>query len=176
MNRVTQAWAELEYNSKPHREIAASPINRLLEGPCLSRPAPSAEELRLAFSVEETRSQRRSDGTVSIKGVRFEIPGRFRHFPRLHIRYQSFDLTLAHLVDGSTGGLLSRIYPQDKVKNAAGFRRLKESPGQEIPPLKARDPIPALLKKLLADYAATGLPPAYLPKDETMTENREERP
>jgi hypothetical protein len=28
------------------------------------------------------------------------------------------------------------------------------------------DPLPALLRKWLADYAATGLPPAYLPKEE----------
>jgi hypothetical protein len=175
LNRVTQAWAELEYNSSLHREIAASPISRLLEGPCLSRPAPSAEALRLAFSVEETRSQRRSDGTLSIKGVRFEVPGRFRHFPRLHIRYQSFDLTVAYLVDKKTGQLLSPIYPQDKVKNAAGFRRIKEPPNQEIPPPRQTgDPIPPLLKKLLADYAATGLPPAYLPKDEINTEDQEE--
>jgi len=175
LNRATQAWAELEYNSSPHREIATSPISRILEGPCVSRSTPSPEALRLAFSVEETRSQRRSDGTLSIKGVRFEVPGRFRHFPRLHIRYQSFDLTVVHLVDGKTGQLLSLIYPQDKVKNAAGFRRLKEPPEQVIAPRQTGDPIPPLLGKLLADYAATGLPPAYIPKDEAMTEDQEQR-
>lgn len=175
LNRATQAWAELEYNRLPHREIPSSPITRLLDGPCVSRPAPSSEALRLAFSVEESRSQRRSDGTLSIKGVRFEVPGRFRHFPRLRIRYQSFDLTVAYLVDKKTGQLLSPIYPQDKVKNAAGFRRIKESPNQEIPPRQPADPIPPLLKKLLADYAATGLPPAYIPKDEISTEDQEER-
>jgi len=103
------------------------------------------------------------------------VPGRFRHFPRLHIRYQNFDLTVAHLVDKQTGQLLSRIYPQDKVKNATGFRRIKESPNQDIPPRQTGDPIPPLLKKLLADYAATGLPPAYIPKDEINTEDQEER-
>jgi putative transposase len=151
LNRATQAWAELEYNSKAHREISVSPIKRLLEGPCVSRSAPSAEALRLAFSVEETRSQRRSDGTISIKGVRFEVPDRFRHFPRLHVRYQTFDLTVAHLVDA------------------------KQPPQQGIPPRETRDPIPPLLGKLLADYAATGLPPAYIPKDEARTGDREEQ-
>jgi len=175
LNRATQAWAELEYNRLPHREIPSSPISRLLDGPSVSRPAPSSEALRLAFSVEESRSQRRSDGTLSIKGIRFEVPGRFRHFPRLHIRYQSFDLTVAYLVDKKTGQLLSPIYPQDKVKNAAGFRRIKEPPNLEIPPRQPADPIPPLLKKLLADYAATGLPPAYLPKDEMNSDDQEER-
>ena len=175
LNRATQAWAELEYNRSPHREMPTSPLTRILEGPSVSRPAPSAQALRLAFSVEESRSQRRSDGTLSIKGVRFEVPGRLRHFPRLHIRYQSFDLTVAYLVDKKTGQLLSPIYPQDKVKNATGYRRIKEPPNQEIPPRQPADPVPPLLKKLLADYAATGLPPAYLPKDEINTEDQEER-
>lgn len=29
------------------------------------------------------------------------------------------------------------------------------------------NPIPPLLRKILADYAATGLAPAYLPKEES---------
>lgn len=33
-----------------------------------------------------------------------------------------------------------------------------------LPPVKTG--LPALLRQRLADYAATGLPPAYLPKDE----------
>lgn len=173
LNRVTQAWVELDYNSKPHREIATSPVKRLLEGPCVSRPAPTTEALRLAFSVEETRSQRRSDGSISIKGIRFEVPDRFRHFPRLHVRFQTFDLSCAHLVDGKTGDLLSCIYPQDKVKNASGLRRAKGPPEQEAAPRQTRDPIPPLLGKLLSDYAATGLPAAYLPKDEAATDDQE---
>ena len=32
--------------------------------------------------------------------------------------------------------------------------------------IRPEDPLPALLRKWLADYAATGLPPAYLPKEE----------
>jgi transposase InsO family protein len=173
LNRATQAWVELQYNSKPHREISTSPIKRLLEGPCVSRPAPSAESLRLAFTVEETRSQRRSDGTISLKGIRFEVPDRFRHFPRLHVRFQTFDLSVAFLVDGKTGELLSHIYPQDKPKNAAGLRRARRPPKEMIPPREPRDPIPPLLGKLLSDYAATGLPPAYLPKDEAANGDQE---
>jgi putative transposase len=105
-------------------------------------------------------------GPSRIQGVRFEVPSRFRHFDHLYVRYQSWDLTKAYLVDRRTGDLLARIYPQDKVKNAQGYRRTLESPGQAPSAPTDSDPIPPLLRKILSDYAATGLPPAYLPKDE----------
>lgn len=103
---------------------------------------------------------------MSTKGIRFEVSDRFRHFPRLHVRFQTFDLSVAFLADGKTGEPPSPIYPQDKLKSVAGMRRAKGPPKEAIPPRERRDPIPPLLEKLLSDYAATGLPPAYLPKDE----------
>ena len=70
------------------------------------------------------------------------------------------------LVDPKTGGPLVRLLPQDKTKNASGLRRTIDSPATNNADLKNK-PLPALLQKWLADYAATGLPPAYLPKEET---------
>ncbi len=173
LNKVTQAWVELEYNRRLHNEIGVSPLERLLKGPDVSRPSPDSEALRLAFTVEEKRAQRQSDGTIQIKGVRFEIPSRFRHFRRLHVRYQTWDLSMAYLVDEKTGSLLGRIYPQDKTKNASGWRRTIEPSSDRIPstPQMDSNPIPPLLRKILADYAATGLPPAYLPKEESALPN-----
>jgi hypothetical protein len=73
------------------------------------------------------------------------------------------------LVDPKTGGPLVRLLPQDKTKNANGLRRvINPSAGADNNHKKGK-PIPALLKKWLADYAATGLPPAYLPKEENDT-------
>ena len=34
---------------------------------------------------------------------------------------------------------------------------------------------PALLRKLIAEYAATGVPPAYLPKDECKPDEKDDR-
>jgi putative transposase len=169
LNRASQAWVELEYNRSLHQEIGASPIDRLLKGPDVSRPSPESQTLRFAFTMQERRTQRRSDGTISIKGIRFEVPSAFRHFEHLFVRYQSWDLSMAYLVDKRTGGLLVRIYPQDKTKNAHGHRRTLEPVSQDQPPSGKidSDPIPPLLRKILADYAATGLPPAYLPKEES---------
>ncbi len=89
LNRATQAWIEQEYNRSPHGEIASTPLNRMLRGPDVSRQAPEDDFLCQAFTVRETRNQRKSDGTIQLRGVRFEIPSRFRHFKQLHVRCQS---------------------------------------------------------------------------------------
>lgn len=123
--------------------------------------------------MQERRAQRRSDGTVQINGVRFEIPSAYRHFQELFIRYQPFDLRIAYLVDNRSGSLLAQIKPQDKTKNATGLRRTLK-PEDQLPPVQElTDPIPALLQNLLADYAATGLPPAYLPKEEVIDKEKD---
>jgi transposase InsO family protein len=170
LNRATQAWVEVEYNRKVHSETGEPPIERMLKGPDVLRPCPPSEALRLAFTVEQQRTQRRSDGTISLDAVRFEIPSRLRTLSRVHVRYQTWDKTVAYVVDGRTGHLLARVYPVDKTKNADGRRRsLAPIDGMgvvaEAPPAAA-DPIPPLMRKILAEYAATGLPPAYIPKDE----------
>jgi hypothetical protein len=63
---------------------------------------------------------------------------------------------------------LDHIYPQDKAKNAHGYRRTLKSVSEHNASLAetVSDPIPPLLREILSDYAATGLPPAYLPKEE----------
>ncbi len=170
LNRATQAWVEIEYNRRTHSETGEPPIDRMLQGPDVSRPCPPSEALRLAFTVEQQRAQRRSDGTISLDAVRFEIPSRLRTLQRVHVRYQTWDKTVAYVVDGRTGHLLARVHPVDKTRNADGRRRCLapiEALGAaaEAPPADV-DPIPPLMRKLLAEYAATGLPPAYIPKDE----------
>jgi hypothetical protein len=166
LNRASQAWAELEYNRSVHSEIAMSPLDRLVRDKAVSRPCPDTRELRLAFCAEESRSQRRGDGTVAIKGVRFEVPARMRHLQRLQILYQTWDLSVAYLVGPKDGRLITEIYPQDKTQNSSGVRRTitPDTPLPSTP--RQTEPIPPLLRRLLADYAATGLPPAYIPKEE----------
>ena len=166
LNGTSQAWIEQEYNRKIHRELGASPIKKMLEGPDQSRPSPDSEAIRQAFTRQERRVQRKSDGTISLQGVRFEIPSRFRHLPHIHIRYQSWDMSIAYIFDPRSSRIVGRIYPQDKLKNANGHRKTIE-PSVTAPPAGPdADPIPPLLRKLLSDYAATGMPPAYLPVPE----------
>lgn len=164
LNEASQAWIELEYNRLIHSETGTPPLASFLSDKNVLRESPSPERLRQLFRLKSTRTQRRSDGTLSIEGVRFEIPNRFRHMQKLHVRYARWDLSSADLVDQRTGVLLATMHPLNKVKNAEGRRRRLEPLGATTsPPTSEMAP---LLKKLLADYAALGVPPAYIPKEE----------
>ena len=155
----------LEYQRSVHSEIQQTPLARWLDGPSVARSCLPLEDLRLAFTVGQTRIQRRSDGTISVAGRRFEVPSRFRQLRQLHIRYASWDLRSVWLLDDHSGVVLERLYPLDKTRNADGVRRAIQTPPSEDIPSEAPGIAP-LLKKLMADYAATGLPPAYIPQEE----------
>jgi len=166
LNYTTQAWSEMEYNRKRHQEINCTPVDKLLKGPDSSRGAPDREKMTFSFTIQESRAQRKSDGTLQIKGVRFEVPSRFRHFDRLHLRYQSWNLSHAWLVDARDSTLLAKIYPQDKIKNAEGLRKMVAPRLDDLPSSDSNaDPYPPLLRKLLEEYAATGVPPAFIPME-----------
>jgi putative transposase len=66
------------------------------------------------------------------------------------------------LVDPHSGGVLCPVKPLDKSANADGQRRRLTPVTTDLSPLPSSGLAP-LLRQLLADYAATGLPPAYLP-------------
>jgi hypothetical protein len=141
----------------------------------VTRPCPDAAALRLAFTRSERRTLRRSDGTAVIEGRRFEVPNQYRHLSLLEVRFAAWDLTQVHLVDPQTGTVLCRLYPQDKAANASGLRRSlqptapeagKPSPTPAQSPSRQARGIGPLLELMLDRQAATGLPPAYLPKDE----------
>jgi len=165
LNQATLAWAEFEYNRKVHSEIGETPLARFLAGPSVMRPSADSAALKLAFTRSERRTQRKSDGTLSIEGRRFEVPNRYRHLERLEVRYAIWDLSLVHLVDEHTGTVLCRLFPLDKTRNAQGQRRSLQPLTTEPLPKPATGMAP-LLADLIERQAATGLPPAYLPKDE----------
>lgn len=169
LNEATQAWLELEYNREVHSEIGMTPLARMLAGPSVGRACPSTDELRRAFRIAEWRTQRRSDGTVSIEGVRFEVPSRLRHLERLRVRYARWDVSTVDVVDDATNVVIATLYPLDKAKNADGQRRLLDP--VHVPPARAEKPagMAPLLRKLVTDYRATGLPPSYLPKHDIAT-------
>ena len=124
------------------------------------------------------RRQRQSDGTISLEGVRFEIPTRLRHFRHVVVRYARWDLRRVDLVDPHSGTILAPIYPLDRAANADGRRSAVEpdrgadddepddgTRADSTPDDGGPDkPLPLLLKRILDEYSASGVPPAYLPK------------
>jgi hypothetical protein len=138
----------------------------------VDRPCPSSAELKIAFTAEADRTQRRSDGTLSLKGIRFEIPSRYNHFQRLNVRVAFWDLSHVYLADPKTGAILCRLFPLDKHKNAQGKRAAKGSPIERPAGTgsSTSSGMAPLLQKLIQQYAITGLPPAYLPQHPSSTD------
>lgn len=165
LNLFLQAWVEGEYNRRHHSEIGTTPLSRFQNGPDVSRSSPSPEHLRDVFRLEVVRKQRKSDGTFTLEGIRFEIPSRYRNLLKPSLRYARWDLGYVHLVDARANKLLARVFPLDRSRNASGERRrLGPCSTGEQQASATSEELPPLLKKLLEDYAATGLPPSYLPK------------
>lgn len=163
LNLATQAWVEQEYQRSRHGELDATPLQRYLDGHNVARSCPSAAQLANAFRIEVVRRQRRSDGSFTLDGTRFEVPARYRQLATLHVRYARWDLSRVDLVDPATGALLCAVAPQDKRAHADGARRRLAAAVPAAPTPPAASGIAPLLRQQMADYASTGLPPAYLP-------------
>lgn len=170
LNEATQAWVEQEYNRTKHSETAQVPIERFLSDRNIGRDCPDSARLRDVFRIQETRAQRCSDGTVSVEGVRYELPSRYRALRRVTVRYARWDKSSIDLVDPRTEKNLYTAFPLDRNRNADQPRRALEPVADpaivitEQP--RRRSGIAPLLRQFITEYAATGLPAAYLPKDE----------
>ena len=165
LNEVTQAWVERDYNRRVHSEIGMTPLERALAGPSVARESPNAQVLRDSFRMVVKRRQRRSDGTVLVEGRRFQVPGRLGHLEDVFVRYARWDLAQVDVWEPVEMVVLARIYPLDKTKNAEGKRQMRGpiGPVTEAPAPRGMSP---LLREMLEDARASGLPPGYVPKQE----------
>ncbi len=162
LNSATHAWVEQEYQRRQHAELDTTPLARFVEGPSVLRECPDSQTLRGAFRREVTRRQRHSDGTASLEGRRYEIPARYRHLQHIHLRYARWDLSAVDLIDARRGTVLCALAPIDKAANASGRRRAL-APTTVIDTPTGESGIAPLLRRQMAEHAATGLPPAYIP-------------
>ena len=169
LNDATVAWVEQDYHRRQHRELGATPHERLLDSVDASRPCPGGDELKAAFRITVKRTLRRSDGTVSVEGIRYQAPAPWRHLSTLWIRYARWDLSSVDLVDGRGGERLCTLYPLDRRGNAGRARRPVRPDDNDGggSPGGAGDEAAPLLKRILDDQAATGLPPAWVPHTES---------
>lgn len=166
LNDATAAWFEADYNRKRHSELAMTPLARFLAGDDVGRESPTSEVLRDAFRTDVYRKIRRSDATITIDGHRFELPSHLRNLDRVRVRYARWNYGNVHLIDKSTGDAVIRIYPVDKQANADGRRRIVRHEAEQVEmksPFISDDGVAPLLREMLEEYAATGMPPAYIP-------------
>lgn len=173
LNTYFQVWIEKEYNQNLNSEMGSTPLDRFLHSPNVSRPAPSPQKIKEAFRQRAWRVLRRSDCTVSLQGVRFEIPSAFRHWRKIPLLYAQWDLGLVHIADPKTGDPLRRIFPVDKVRNASGERRALTPGSLLIPPPSSSGDLPPLLQEYLEEFAASGRPPGFLPGPENHGEKED---
>ena len=168
LNDATIAWLEQDYHRRVHRELGTTPHARLAESADASRPCPGSDELKAAFRITRKRTLRRSDATVSVEGIRYQVPRPWRHLATPRVRYARWDPASIDLVDGQTGEQLCALYPVDKRGNADGERRptaVDTADGSSDG--SGEDGLPPLLRTMLDAQAATGLPPAWLPHTPT---------
>jgi putative transposase len=162
LNNATQAWVEGDYNRREHSEIKEIPLARYLRGPSVGRESPSSDALRRAFKMGITRKQRITDGTITVEGVRFEVPSAYRTLRELKLRVARWDLSSVDLIDPRTEHHLATLLPLDRARNAERARRPLDAVHRE----QNRAPRPSgmapLLRELMADYAATGMPPGFI--------------
>ena len=133
-----------------------------------SRPKGTLKAL-YSFCKEEHRIQRSTDGSISVKGIRFEIPNQYRFIKKIWIRYKAWDLSSVYIIDKKSGKGISTIYPVDKHSNADGKRRPRKD-AEQRPVTIPKDEVATLMKKYMSEFIEKGLPIPYLPKDENNQE------
>jgi hypothetical protein len=91
LNEATQAWVEIEYNRAVHREflLAGRALRPGARRASRSSPRASRCATRFAWKPSGSASKRRHDLP---RGVRFEVPARYRHFREVTVRYARWDL------------------------------------------------------------------------------------
>jgi putative transposase len=116
--------------------------------------------------MQVSRKQRTSDGTLTVAGVRFEIPA-YRSLLQPTVRIARWDLSSIDLVDPRRGTHLATLLRLEKERNADRRRRaiVDAAAVPAATPMAAPAGTAPLLRQYMADYAATGLPPAYVPHD-----------
>ena len=104
------------------------------------------------------RHTRNQDGTVQIEGVRFQLPASYRHISNVVVRYASWNLGIAELVDSRTRNTIAEIYPVDKQTNSHRAREQVLEPQRPRPTETPPGIAPHLAKLCREIDAETNIP------------------
>ena len=170
LNQYSFVWVEEEYQRKLHDGINTTPLDRFINDKNIGLEAPTMQEMINAFRRDESRKLRRSDCSISLESIRYEIPYVYRHLRKIMIRYATWDLSNVHIVN-EMGKELMPIFPVDKAANSSSGRKscgpVNSSVEQTQEPVA--DEIAPLMKKYIQNFEERGLIPAYLPTEEKNT-------
>lgn len=169
LNHLTQAWLYTDYNAKIHSETAERPCQRFQNSNHVLRPCPPEFNFARAFRRKVNRRVRRTDGTISLESVRFQLPLAYRQLEEVSVSYAQWDLSEASLLHPDTEQDLVDIYPVDKHGNALGIRdnapviEKSKSVVENSENIFAN--LPPLLEHCLKTYAETHALLGYIPHE-----------
>jgi hypothetical protein len=155
-----------------HSETKQTPLHRFFDETGVLRPALDFNELKRCFRMRLTRSVRKTDATVTIDGVRFQLPQCYGHLDQIVLRHARWDLGEAEVLCPDTLKPIATIYPVNKLANSLAHRNSNsavaeqtEEKAQESEELLSlsRDWLPPLLARCLADHARENQLAGYLP-------------
>ena len=173
LNAVTQAWVEQDYHARVHSEIKETPLHRFFNEKHVLRQSPAFNELKNCFRMRTSRRVRKTDGTVTLDGIRFQLPRCYAHLDEVLLRYARWDLGEAEILCPDTLKPLSVIRPLDRLTNSLAIRA--EDPdkisklipeiivdSEEVLSLST-DTLPPLLARCLQKHAEQNRLSGYIP-------------
>jgi putative transposase len=172
LNIVTQAWIEQDYHIKIHSETGEKPLDRFFNCSHVLRDSPAYDDLKCNFRMHVTRTVRKTDSTVTLDGVRFQVPQCYTHMDSLFLRYARWDLGEAEILCPDSYKSLCVIIPLDKLANSSGIRKsIRTDTQEDIPNTSAddtfldlnTDQLPPLLANCLRKHAQQYPLGGYIP-------------
>jgi transposase InsO family protein len=161
LNNLTQVWVEQEYHRSYHSEVKSTPLDVFLNHKSVLRDTPTLLEFQKAFRITVERQQRMTDHTITVDGVRYQVPRDFWHERRLRIAYARWDLSSVDVLNNETGRPLANLRPVDKIRNAEIAKERILSMRSNI-----EDVLPPLLREYYRNSKTAGEMSPYLSKDE----------
>ena len=181
LNTLTQAWVEQDYHTTVHSETRETPLNRFFNEKNVLRNSLDFGEVRRSFRMRTKRTTRKTDGTITIDGVRFELPTCHRHLTEVLVRYARWDLGEAELLCAETLKPIAHLLPLNKLANSMGNRIIDEDrlkivnqkvieESDEILSI-SNDTLPPLLARCLQEHARANPIGGYLPLTKRKSEH-----
>ena len=161
LNTLTQIWVEQDYHRSVHSELKATPLHVFMNHKSVLRDPPSQDELKKAFRISITRKQRMTDHTLTIDGVRYQVPQAYWGQVDIRVAYARWDLSSVDILNDETGRPIATMRPVDKLRNAT-------LPRQAIAAMRDNIEIvlPPLLREQYIKSKTAGEKSLYIPKDE----------